>query len=428
MSNQEIIRREQYCQIVKEITGSDQYLVVGIDVGKDKHHAFMGTATGISLYRKLIFENNIEGFSKLLKTADQVKEQHGLSKVVFGCEPTGNYHKPLGRHLICCARHTVLVAGQAVKNNRATIDGRWDKNDTKDAANIADLVSRGRCLYYDDPSPRIMDLRELLSLRKRLKKEEHSLRMRIRNHILAKYFPELDRFYGACESETLSIVRWCLDPGIIANMDFDQFFNLVTRSRRGVAQKLRLHKIHQTAIESVGCPVGCAVELEAELLTEKLDQVRSQIRQISSLMEEICLEFPEYSYLMSIPGFGPFVSATVLAAIADPFRFDNRRQLLKMAGFDLSAERSGKSSSQAIPVISKKGDGDLRYALFQAATVATGITEPFRSYFRKIIRSRQRERGIVTKMRVKVAAKMLVIAWTLMKHKEVFDPEHLSID
>ncbi len=428
MNNQEVIRREQYCQIVKEISGSDQYMVVGIDVGKDKHHAFMGTATGISLYRKLMFGNNIEGFSKLLKTTDQVKEQHGLSKVVFGCEPTGNYHKPLGRHLIRCARHVVLVAGQAVKNNRATIDGRWDKNDTKDAANIADLVSRGRCLYYDDPSPRIMDLRELLSLRKRLKKEEHSLRMRIRNHILAKYFPELDPFYGACEGETLAIVRWCLDPGIIADMDFEKFFNLVTQSQRGVAQRLRLHKIHQVAIESVGCPVGCAVELEAELLTEKLDRVRSQIRQVGDLIEEICVEFSEYSYLMTIPGFGPFVSATVLAVIGAPFRFDNRRQLLKMAGFDLSAERSGKSASSAIPVISKKGNGDLRYALFQAAKVATGRTELFRAYFAKIIRSRQREQGIITKMRVKVAAKMLVIAWTLMKHKEVFDPEHLIIE
>lgn len=428
MSNQEIIRREQYCQIVKEIMGSDQYLVVGIDVGKDKHHAFMGTATGISLYRKLIFENNIDGFSKLLKTTDQVKVQNGLSKVVFGCEPTGNYYKPLGRHLIRCARNVVLVSGLAVKNNRATIDGRWDKNDTKDAANIADLISRGRCLFYDDPSEQIMDLRELLSLRRRLKKEEHSLKTRIRNNILAKYFPELDRFCGVCESETLAIVRWCLDPGIIAGMDFDQFFNLVTRSQRGVAQKLRLHKIHQTAIDSVGCPVGCAVELEAELLTEKLDQVRSQLCQVNSLTEEICLNFSEYSYLMTIPGFGPFVSATVLAAIGDPFRFDTRRQLLKMAGFDLSAERSGKASCLAIPVISKKGNGNLRYALFQAAKVATSRTEPFRTYFAKIIRTRQRERGIITKMRVKVAAKLLVIAWTLMKHKEIFDPEHLSIE
>ena len=67
MSNQEIIRRGKFCQIVKEICGSNEYLVVGIDVAKDKHHAFMGTATGKSFFRKLIFENNIEGFSRLLK-------------------------------------------------------------------------------------------------------------------------------------------------------------------------------------------------------------------------------------------------------------------------------------------------------------------------------------------------------------------------
>ncbi len=41
MSNQEIIRREQYCQIVNEIFGSDAYLVVGIDVAKQKHYAFI---------------------------------------------------------------------------------------------------------------------------------------------------------------------------------------------------------------------------------------------------------------------------------------------------------------------------------------------------------------------------------------------------
>ena len=49
MSDQENGRRRQFSQIVKEITGNDQYMVVGIDVGKDRHHAFMGTATGIGL-------------------------------------------------------------------------------------------------------------------------------------------------------------------------------------------------------------------------------------------------------------------------------------------------------------------------------------------------------------------------------------------
>lgn len=428
MSNQEIIRRRQFCQITKEISGSGQYFVVGIDVGKDNHHAFMGSATGISLYRKLIFENNLDGFRRLIEASDQIKTQHGFSKVVFGLEPTGNYHKPLARHLIRCEGNVVLVAGQAVKYNRQLLDGRWDKNDTKDAANVADLVSRARCLYYDLPCQQIADLRSLLSLRRRLKKEEHSLRMRIRNNLLAQYFPELDRFYSACESESLAIVRWCLDPNQIAAMEFDQFFRMVTRNRRGTAQLLRLRKIHQQAIESVGCPMGAAAEYEARLLVEKLEHVRKQIREVEDLTEDICLGFAEYSYLLTIPGFGPYVSATVLAVIADPFRFDNRRQIIRLAGYDLNANRSGKTSDTAVPVISKKGNAELRYALYQAAKVASSRVEYFRTYFAKMLCGRQRERGIITKMRVKLAAKMLVIAWTLMKRKAPFDPAHLNID
>jgi transposase len=428
MSNQEIIRHRQYCQIINEISGSDQYLVVGIDVGKDKHHAFMGTAAGISLYRKLIFENNLNGFSRLINTADQIKAQHSLAKAVFGLEPTGNYHKPLARHLIGCDRDLVLVTGQAVKNNRQILNGRWDKNDTKDAANVADLVSRGRCLFYDVPLQQIVELRALLSLRRRLKREEHSLRMRIRNGLLAQYFPELDRFYNACESENLAIVRWCLNPDKIAGMAFDQFFKMVTCSRRGIAQKLRLEKIYQVAIESVGCPLGPAAEFEAELLVEKLNQVRGQVHETEERIEDICLTFLEYSYLLTIPGFGPYISARLLAAIADPFRFEHRGQVLKIGGYDLCANRSGKTSDQAVPVISKNGNSELRYALYQAAHVAVAKNDHFRAYFTKMLQGRQREKGIKTKMKVKLAAKMLVIAWTLMKKKEVFNPAYLNID
>jgi uncharacterized membrane protein YhiD involved in acid resistance len=39
---------------------------------------------------------------------------------------------------------------------------------------------------------------------------------------------------------------------------------------------------------------------------------------------------------------------------------------------------------------------------------------------------RQRETGIRTKMLVKIAAKMLIIAWTLMKRKEPFNPAYIQ--
>ncbi|MBU4344812.1 MAG: transposase, partial [Proteobacteria bacterium] len=159
----------------------------------------------------------------------------------------------------------------------------------------------------------------------------------------------------------------------------------------------------------------------------KLKQVRNQIKETNDLIEDFCLEFPEYSYLLTIPGFGPYISAKVLASIGDPFRFENRKQLIKMSGYDLCANRSGRTSDKAIPVISKKGNSELRYALYQAANVAASKVDIFRAYFTQLLLGRERERGIKTKMHVKLAVKMLVIAWTLMKKREVFNPDYLNI-
>ena len=101
---------------------------------------------------------------------------------------------------------------------------------------------------------------------------------------------------------------------------------------------------------------------------------------------------------------------------------------MKLAGLDLNAERSGKSSDLVRPVISKKGKADLRYALYQAALVASVKNQHFIVYYTQQLRGREKEPGIQTKMRVKLAAKLLRIAWTLMKKKEPFNPEYLAME
>ena len=424
MEQLDVIRLQKFRQAKKEIRGSDQYLIVGIDVAKERHNAFFGTATGGTLHRGLVFDNTVEGFRKLLTLTEALKVQHDLTKVIFGLEPTANYHKPLGEHLIKCGHLVVLVSATAVKNNRQLLDGRWDKHDTKDSANVADLISQGKCLYYEYPEPKVQDLRNLLSLKRRLKREEHGLRVRIRNQLLAKYFPEMDRYFGPAVS--LAVVSRCLDPSMIAGMQFDEFCRSVAAGKLTMAQQKRLQIIWQTAPESIGCRVGDAVPFEAQMMVLKLHQVRETIKAVEEKIEELCREFPEYSCLLSIPGFGPDVSSKVLGAIGYPFRFTSGKQILKMAGFDLCAHRSGKTSNSATPVISKQGKADLRYALYQAALVASFTNKDFMTYYTNKLRGRQREKGIGTKMRVKLAAKLLIIAWTLMKKKEFFDPKYLN--
>ena len=99
-----------------------------------------------------------------------------------------------------------------------------------------------------------------------------------------------------------------------------------------------------------------------------------------------------------------------------------------MAGMDLNANRSGMKSDNVTPRLSKSGKADLRYALYQAAMIASSKNIHFVKYFTEKLRGREKEKGIKTKMRVKLAAKLLIIAWTLMKKQEYFDPEYLTIE
>jgi len=421
-------RLEGFRQLRQEIRHSEEHLVVGIDIAKDRHHAFFGTATGKTLLRRLVFGNDHEGFRRLLDQVETLRVRHGLRKVVYGMEPTANYHKPLGEYLITQGRTVVLVSGVTVKRNRESLDGRWDKHDVKDSANVADLISQGKCLYYEYPSAELRGLRGLLSLKRRLKKQEHGYKVRIRNHLIAQYFPEMDRDYERLGAAGLSIVRWCFPVSQMTELDVEPFIQRVTSRRIRMETRRRLEGIWEKAGASIGCEGVPGVDHEAKVMVEGLRQIREVIKETEDKIEELCNAFPEYRFLLTIPGFGPDVSAKVLGAIGEPDRFQNGKQVLKMGGLDLSADRSGKDSDKAIPEISKRGKADLRYALYQAALIASTKNRDFMLYYTSKLQGREKEKGIHTKMLVKLSAKMLLIAWTLMKKKEAFDPAYLKAE
>lgn len=429
MDEEKDTRLEKFRQLKGEIRGSKEYLIVGIDVAKERHHAFFGTATGKTLHKRVVFENSKAGFERLLVHAEALKAQHGLTKVVFGMEPTANYHKPLGEYLIRRGQEVVLVSGVAVARNRELLDGRWDKHDTKDSANVADLISQGKVLYYDLPEQALRDLKDLLSLKRRMKKQEQGMRVRIRNHLLAQYFPELDSVYGEGTQEGQKIVKWCVAPSSLAQLSYERFERLVKPGRRmRVGQRQRLMAVWKCAPDSIGCKAGDALPFTARMMVEGLEGLKEAVEKVDEKILEICKRIPSYPYLLTIPGVGPAIGAVLIATIGNPHRFARAKEVLRLAGLDLSAERSGRSSQEAVPVISKRGNASLRYALYQAALVASVKNPTVMSYYSALLQGREREQGIKTKMRIKLAAKFLVIAWTLMKKQERFNPEYLRRD
>ena len=45
------IRLQEFRQVKKEIRGSTEHLIVGLDIAKERHNAFFGTATGKTLHK-----------------------------------------------------------------------------------------------------------------------------------------------------------------------------------------------------------------------------------------------------------------------------------------------------------------------------------------------------------------------------------------
>lgn len=424
--SRELERLLDFQELRDEVRGSAKHLLVGIDVAKMKHHAYFGTPTGKTLRKHFVFPNDRAGFGALRSLARDLARQHDLHPIVFGLEPTGVYHKPLLAYLIDEGERAVLVSNVAVQRNRELLDGRWDKNDVTDPANVADLVGQARCLFPDDPTPDLRELRSFVRARARLKKQEHVVRMRIRNHLIAQYFPELEGAYtkgaGANDAIVLRIVERCFDPARIAQLPFAVFWEQLAEPRWTPRHQARVREVWQAAAQSIGCPMDPAVRWEASRLVQRLQTLRHDLRELDHRMHQVAQRMPGYPSVRSIPGMGPVLAAMLLAALGDPYRFAHPRQVLRLAGLDLCARRSGTSSDRAVPRISKQGKASLRYALVQAAMVGAHSSPALRGYFSRLVAGRTHERGIRRKMYVKLAAKLLVVAWTLMRRADTFSP------
>jgi len=150
------------------------------------------------------------------------------------------------------------------------------------------------------------------------------------------------------------------------------------------------------------------------MLVTRLIEIRESITEVDSKIAELSRQQPGYKSIVSIPGIGPAIAAVILASLGDPARFSNTKQVLKLAGLDLSASRSGKNAANITAKLSKKGKAELRYALYQAAVIATSRNAYLSNTFPADYRP-ERDKASRQRCALKWTAKMLIISWTLVE-------------
>lgn len=142
-------------------------------------------------------------------------------------------------------------------------------------------------------------------------------------------------------------------------------------------------------------------------------------------IEEKPGEIPYVDKLMEIKGIGLVSVSGFIAEVGDIGRFDNPKQLQKLAGYAIVANDSGKHSGEGR--ISYRGRKGLRYVLYEAAISLVGKNTEFRAIHEYY---RTRRENPLKKMRSVVAAacKILRVFYTILTKGVDYDPLKLMGD
>ena len=365
---------------IKSIT--EKTLIVGIDVGSETHFARAFDWRNYEYSKKpLEFSNTEAGFMTLKAWMADFAEKYGKNVVIPGMEPTGHYWFNLGAYLQDNGMKPVHVNPHHVKKSKELDDNNPNKNDRKDPKTIAALVNEGRFSYPYIPTGIYAEIRSLSNLRLQTQEEITRIKNRIARWF-SIYFPEIKDVYRNPDSVSgLMILKEAPLPQDIVKLGVDGI-NKIWRDAKLRAAGLKRAKTLVTAAEhSIGsqeAPDSARIELKNLLNDYEIYKNREE--DLMSLTEEKLSEIPHIDKLLEIKGVGLKTVSGFVAEVGDITRFDNPKQLQKLAGYAIVECSSGKHKGESH--ISYRGRKRLRYVLYEAAISLIARNEEFKEVHR----------------------------------------------
>ena len=358
---------------VKETT-----MIVGVDVGSEKHFFRAFDWRGIELTRKPVpFSNSMEGFNSFYSTVVELMQKNNLEEAMVGIEPTGHYWFGLGQFMSRKNIRFVMVNPHHVHKSKELDDNSPSKNDRKDPRVIAGLVRDGRYFYSYMPTGVYAELRNASNRRFVLVEEQTRAKNRLQKWI-AVYFPEYKGIYTRIDSKGgLQVLKHAATPDEIVSLGVDGIIGIWKAEKlRGNGRKKAM-QIVNAAMNSIGLKSGLTeARMEIRDLIEDHELHTRRLERVNDLIKELCQQIRHVDKLLEIKGIGITTAAGFIAEVGDITRFNDAKELQKLAGLELVADSSGKHKGKSR--ISKRGRKRLRYLLFEAAISVVGKNEEFR--------------------------------------------------
>ena len=374
---------------IERITGKT--LIVGIDIAKHIHWAQFTDSRGVPLRKPLKVENALFGFEKLTAEIAALAATKGFDNVFIGFEPSGHYWRTLAWYYKTSEQITLVgVNPYHVKQTKELDDNTQTKSDTKDALVIARLIRDGRFFDIYLPENQYADLRVLRRHRDQMSTD----RKRIMNNlisILDEYFPEYESIgFQISAKSTLRI-----------SLHLAELF--ISTAERSIAVT--------TGLE--------ATRLRINNMLNQMELLDLQIEECDQKMDELMSELDIADYLTSVPGVGNVTAASFIAETGDLSRFDDWKQVRKLAGLNLVEQSSGQHKGKT--KISKRGRPDLRRIIYIIGDKGM-LVSPEMMTFYQYLRHRPTNQLSHHQSVLAVGLKLMRIMFHVVKYREYYDP------
>ena len=406
---------------------TEKTLIVGIDVGSETHYARAFDWRNYEYSKKpLEFSNTEAGFLTFKAWLEDLAEKHGKDVVLPGMEPTGHYWFALGKFLQDNGMRPVHVNPHHVKKSKELDDNNPNKNDRKDPKTIAALVNEGRFSYPYIPTGIYAEIRSLSNLRFQTQEEITRLKNRIARWF-SIYFPEYKDVYGDLKAVSGRMVLKAAPlPEDIIKLGAEGVNRIWRNAKlRGAGMK-RAKTLVSAAEHSVGSKEAPeAARMELRNLLEDMDVYVSRLEGLLENIAEKLQEIPYIDKLLEIKGIGLVTISGFVAEVGDIGRFDNPKQLQKLAGYAIVANDSGKHNGESR--ISYRGRKRLRYTLYEAAISLIGKNAEFKEIHEYY---RTRKENPLKKMQsvVAIACKVIRVFYAILTKGVDYDPQKLMGD
>ena len=403
-------------------------LVVGIDIAKVRQWARFVDCRGAECGKALYFSNDRDGFEMILSKIRQIIKENSFEDAVVGMEPTGHYWKALANFLMKQEQiRVVLVNPYHTKKAKELDDNSQTKSDKKDALTIARLVKDGRYSEVYLPHDIYADLRVLSTARDSINRQKTALENRI-VAILDEYFPEFTKVFKHpfTGKAAMQLLKTCPFPKYILELGTEGVLAEIKKSVKKTVGRKRAQLLVDMARVSVGVDYGVdAARSKLQLFLESLDLANRQLSQIETEMAKALQATGIAEYLLSIKGVGTVSLAVCLGELGDPLRFDDPRQLSRLAGYNLIENSSGKNKSGTC--ISKRGRKGLRRVLYQMALTTVAVNPEMKKLYRYL---KTREVNPLKKMQalVVISKKLLALIYALARKNQYYNPDKVFGD